>query len=77
LYSKDVSSKNYKDVKEVNFGFKFEFCARLVNDPANRSKFVNGAKNFLKTNKFEGMLLEWHFPVCWQSDCSKGSQPIP
>ena len=23
--------------------------------------------------KFDGLSLEWQFPVCWQSDCKKGS----
>ena len=46
---------------------------RLVNDPAARAKFTSGAKSFLQSHGFDGMLLEWHFPVCWHSDCSKGS----
>ena len=26
----------------------------------------------LKTRKFDGLSLEWQYPVCWQSDCKKG-----
>ena len=46
--------------------------SRLVNEPALRRKFVEGALDFLRVYNFDGLLLEWHFPVCWQSDCSKG-----
>ena len=24
--------------------------------------------------KFDGLSLEWHYPVCWQSDCKKGNK---
>jgi chitinase len=47
-------------------------CFRLVSEPAARARFASGAKDFLRSHGFDGLLLEWHFPVCWQSDCSKG-----
>ena len=34
--------------------------------------FVKKTVNFLKLHNFDGLVLEWHFPVCWQSDCSRG-----
>ena len=46
--------------------------SRLVNSPKSRANFVKEAVRFLKIYGFEGLVLEWHFPVCWQSDCSKG-----
>ena len=46
--------------------------SRLVNSPKNRVNFVKQAVKFLKLYGFEGLVMEWHFPVCWQSDCSKG-----
>ena len=46
--------------------------SRLVNNPAARKNFVTATVAFLQQYGFQGLVLEWHFPVCWQSDCSKG-----
>ena len=44
----------------------------LVNSPTNRRNFVRQSLVFIKKYKFDGISLDWHYPVCWQSDCSKG-----
>lgn len=46
--------------------------SRLVHDPEKRANFVQQAVRFLKVHKFDGLSLDWQYPVCWQSDCSKG-----
>ena len=46
--------------------------SRLVASPAARAAFVTSTVEFLLQHGFQGLVLEWHFPVCWQSDCSKG-----
>ena len=46
----------------------------MVNNDNLRSNFVQGTLEFLKLHNFDGMVLEWHFPVCWQSNCSKGPE---
>jgi len=46
--------------------------SRLVNSGQARQNFVKEAVKFLKLYGFQGVVMEWHFPVCWQSDCSKG-----
>ena len=46
--------------------------SRLVRSPQARKKFVEATVAFLQKHGFQGLVLEWHFPVCWQSDCSKG-----
>ena len=46
--------------------------SRLVNSGEARANFVKQAIKFLKLYGFDGLVMEWHFPVCWQSDCSKG-----
>ena len=46
--------------------------SRLVNSPEDRTNFVKNTVRFLQLHKFDGLVLEWHFPVCWQSDCSRG-----
>ena len=48
--------------------------SRLVNDKEKRRNFVQAVTKMLKTRKFDGLSLEWQFPVCWQSDCTKGSK---
>ena len=46
--------------------------SRLVNNQNARDNFVKKTVKFLELHNFEGLVLEWHFPVCWQSDCTKG-----
>ena len=45
--------------------------SQLVNSAANRDKFVRNTEKFLSVHGFDGVVMEWHFPVCWQSDCSR------
>lgn len=47
--------------------------SRLVNDPKKRQNFVKKAVNMLKRRNFDGLSLEWQYPVCWQSDCKNGN----
>ena len=44
----------------------------LVNSPASRAKFVKAAVDFIEEHGFDGLDLDWEYPVCWQVDCSKG-----
>ena len=46
--------------------------SRLVNNHNARDNFVKKTVKFLELHNFDGLVLEWHFPVCWQSDCTKG-----
>ena len=46
--------------------------SRLVNNQNARDNFVKKTVKFLELHNFDGLVLEWHFPVCWQSDCTKG-----
>jgi chitinase len=46
--------------------------SRLVRDPAARKRFINHAIEFLKKYNFQGLDLDWEYPVCWQVDCNKG-----
>jgi len=42
------------------------FCYRLVNDASARSRFVSNVINFIEKFKFDGLDLDWEYPVCWQ-----------
>lgn len=44
----------------------------MVSSPTNRRNFIANAMVFLKTHGFSGLHFDWNYPVCWQSDCSKG-----
>lgn len=46
--------------------------SRLVSDPAARSMFAVHTSGFLKGHGFDGLHLDWKYPVCWQADCFRG-----
>ncbi|XP_059612054.1 probable chitinase 10 [Phlebotomus argentipes] len=47
--------------------------SRLVLSPSARSKFVRHVREFIEKYGFDGLDLDWEYPVCWQVDCNKGS----
>ncbi|EDW76228.2 uncharacterized protein Dwil_GK14769 [Drosophila willistoni] len=47
--------------------------ARLVLDPQARARFIESVLTFVEKYGFEGLDLDWEYPVCWQVDCAKGS----
>jgi chitinase len=47
--------------------------SKLVNDEPSRKNFVEKTVKMLEIRGFDGLSLEWHFPVCWQSDCKSGN----
>ncbi|XP_029168632.1 probable chitinase 10 [Nylanderia fulva] len=48
--------------------------SRLANSPAARQRFVAQALQFIEKYGFEGLDLDWEYPVCWQVDCNKGPE---
>lgn len=46
--------------------------SRLVRSAAARSKFVQQAVQFIEKYGFGGLDLDWEYPVCWQTECTKG-----
>lgn len=46
--------------------------ARLVLDPNARFNFITNVIEFIEKNNFEGLDLDWEYPVCWQVECYKG-----
>ncbi|EDV54306.2 uncharacterized protein Dere_GG21384 [Drosophila erecta] len=47
--------------------------SRLVTNPEARSRFVRNILKFIEEYNFDGLDLDWEYPVCWQVDCKKGS----
>lgn len=46
--------------------------SRLVRSADARARFVTDVIDFIEKYNFEGLDLDWEYPVCWQVDCSKG-----
>lgn len=46
--------------------------SKLVSDGSLRRKFVLAAVSFLRRHGFQGLHIDWNYPVCWQSNCKKG-----
>jgi len=44
----------------------------LVNNEEKREIFIEQAVEFVKEHNFDGLELDWEYPVCWQMDCTKG-----
>ena len=47
--------------------------SRLVSDSNAIANFAKKAVQKLAEHDFDGLSLEWQYPVCWQADCSKGN----
>jgi len=48
--------------------------SRLVNSPSARRRFITQLLLFIEKYDFEGLDLDWEYPVCWQVDCNKGPE---
>ncbi|KAH8400517.1 hypothetical protein KR222_002936, partial [Zaprionus bogoriensis] len=47
--------------------------ARLVRNAAARERFIRHVMEFIEKYGFDGLDLDWEYPVCWQVDCKKGT----
>ena len=46
--------------------------SRLVASQENIARFVETTLDFLAEWGFDGLDLDWEYPVCWQVDCERG-----
>lgn len=46
--------------------------SRLVATSSSRARFISHVVQFIEKYGFEGLDLDWEYPVCWQVDCKKG-----
>lgn len=46
--------------------------SRLVRSAAARARFIRHVIEFIEKHNFDGLDLDWEYPVCWQVDCKAG-----
>ena len=49
-----------------------EKYSKLVQDKTLRDNFVAKTVKMLQIRGFDGLSMEWNYPVCWQSNCLAG-----
>lgn len=47
--------------------------SRLVRNAAARARFIRNVVEFIEKWDFDGLDLDWEYPVCWQVECNKGN----
>ena len=40
--------------------------SRMVKTKESRTKFIDSALSFIETFGYQGLDLDWEYPVCWQ-----------
>ena len=50
--------------------------SRMVNDANARAKFISNVIEFIERFKFDGLDLDWEYPVCWQVMTSHNDKPL-
>lgn len=40
--------------------------SKLVNNPSARRRFITHVVEFIESNNFDGLDLDWEYPKCWQ-----------
>lgn len=48
--------------------------SRVVSSGSARRALVSSVVAFLRRHNFQGLHLDWNYPVCWHSDCTKGPE---
>ncbi|XP_008184295.1 probable chitinase 10 isoform X2 [Acyrthosiphon pisum] len=77
FYERLVSNSKSGDIKVMismggwtdSAGDKY---SKLISTGTSRRSFVNSAVAFLRKYNFNGLHLDWNYPVCWQADCTQG-----
>ena len=54
------------------FGAPDQKFSKLVNNSSLRQQFIKNTIQYLHKYNFDGLDLDWEYPLCWGGDCSKG-----
>ncbi|CAG2118768.1 unnamed protein product, partial [Medioppia subpectinata] len=69
---KKRNSKLKLMVAVAGYGMPDQPFSHMVNDPKLRAPFIKNTVAYLKKYGFDGLDLDWEYPVCWGGDCTKG-----
>jgi len=66
--------KQNPDLKHVlsigGWGDKGEKYSHMVSNPEKRRRFIHNAIEYLQKYHFDGLDIDWEYPVCWQGNCN-------
>ena len=77
MYEKVTSLKSFGPKVLLSMGGwreGTEKYSRLVSSAEARRSFVHHVVGYLRENNFDGLDVDWSYPVCWQNNCAAGPE---
>ncbi|CAG2102749.1 unnamed protein product [Medioppia subpectinata] len=77
IYNKLLALKHKNPTLQVvvsvgGWGQPNEPYSKLVNTPALRKQWIANTIAYIQKYKFDGLDIDWEYPVCWTGNCTAG-----